>query len=168
MTLPQMTATRVAVLFTIAILTTCSGSAIASTRQPRGPAGTAAKGSGEPTSKVTASTNPCEFVPTRNATAIFHAKVKETEAPLGPTCIFTVKGKKASDTLAVEVMNITQTVRKMKHVSKFKLTGHEGYCGDLGTAQLFVKLRDHEVLVVHAPCKMGKALAGVAIRHIKT
>jgi hypothetical protein len=168
MTFSRMTATRVAALLTIAILTTCSGAAIASARLTRHALGTAAKGSGEPTSKVTASTNPCTFVPARNATAIFHAKVKETEAPLGPTCIFTVKGKKASDTLAVEVVNITQTVRKMKHVSKFKLTGHQGYCGDLGTAQLFVKLRDHEVLAVHAPCKTGKALAGVAIRHIKT
>ena len=168
MTFSRMTATRVAALLTIAILTTCSGAAIASARLTRHAVGTAAKGSGEPTSKATASTNPCKFVPVRNATAIFGAKVRETEAPLGPTCIFTVKGKKATDTLAVEVMNITQTVRKMKHVSKFKLTGHLGYCGDLGTAQLFVKLRNHEVLVVHAPCTTGKALAVVALRHVKT
>jgi hypothetical protein len=154
-----MKAARVATLFTIAALAA-------------GPAATSAwsKGNagGEPTSNATAAANPCKYVPLHNATAIFHAKVKETEAPLGPTCIFTIKGKKATDTLAVEVVNVAQTVHKMKNVSKFKLTGHQGYCGDLGTAQLFVKLRHQKVLVVHAPCKTARAIAGVAIRRIKT
>lgn len=159
MTHSRMKVTRVATLLTIVALTA-------------GPAATTAwskgGGDGEPTSNASGAINPCTYVPAASATAIFHTKVKETEAPLGPTCIFTAKGKKQTDTLAIEVLNVPQTVRKMKHVSKFKLRGHQGYCGDLGTAQLLVQLRHQKVLAVHAPCSTAKALAGVALRHIKS
>jgi hypothetical protein len=171
MTHSRMKMTRLAALLGIAVLMISSAAAVAATAVPRGVVGTVAKkggGSSEPSSSTPTSADPCKYVPAHNAAAIFHVKVKETEAPLGPTCIFTVKGKKQTDTLAVEVLNVTQTVRKMKHVSKFKLAGHSGYCGDLGTPQLLVKLRHSKVLSVHAPCSTARALAGVAISRIKT
>ena len=127
-----------------------------------------AKRTGSEPSTVSKSTNPCTYVPIGKAKTILHGKVKETEAPLGPTCIFTIKGSKQTATLAIEVVNVTSTVHKMKHVSKFKVTGHQGYCGTLGTATVLVKLRHHQVLDVHAPCAAAKALAAVAVRRIRT
>jgi hypothetical protein len=156
----RMLAVRVVVLLAAGCMTAGSASAAV--------IGSAAKKTGSEGSPVSTTTKPCKYVPVAKAATILHGKVKETNAPLGPTCIFRIKGKKQTDTLAIEVISVTTTVHKMKHVSKFKLSGHQGYCGTLGTAEVLVQLPRHQVLDVHAPCAVAKALATVAIRHIKT
>ena len=128
---------------------------------------TAVTAAGSDASPVSPKTNPCKLVPVGSASTILHAHVTEIDAPLGPTCIFKLRGRKQTYTLAIEAISVSATVRKMKHVSKFKLTGHSAYCGRLGTDVLLVALPHRQALDVHAPCRAARGLASVALPHIE-
>jgi len=96
-----------------------------------------------------------------------HVKsVMESEAPLGPTCIFNPKGQKAEVTLAVEVLALRAEVHAMKNVSRTRIGGQLTYCGRLGSAILLVPLAGGTVLVVSAPCEEARAFATVALRRL--
>jgi hypothetical protein len=116
-----------------------------------------------------AASNPCSYVRTSDAAAILRApSVKETEAPLGPTCIITAAGQPHAATLAVEVLPAAQALRAMKHVSRTSIAGHSAYCGTIGDSILLVPIAGAITLDVSAPCPQARALAALALSRIKT
>jgi hypothetical protein len=111
--------------------------------------------------------DPCVLVSRAQAQAIIASPISgETEAPLGPTCIFTLKGQKQSITLTVEQMNVSSQVRLMGHLQRSIVGGHVAYCGTLGRPMLYLALGGTKVLNVTAPCAIADALAAKALPHI--
>lgn len=113
--------------------------------------------------------NPCTLVTASEASVLLHATVqRETEAPLGPTCILQVKGERQSISFALEEVNVASQIRKMKRKpSHVTIDGHAAYCGRLGAPLLYVKLTGGRALAVTAPCAAARALAARALPRIK-
>jgi hypothetical protein len=126
------------------------------------------KGSAGTTSSASQQ-NPCTLVTASEAGALFHAEVqRETEAPLGPTCILQVKGQKHTITFAVEKVNVAAQVGKMKQKrAEFTIGGHAAYCGSLGAPLLYVKVSGGRALEVTASCATARALASSALPRIR-
>jgi hypothetical protein len=101
---------------------------------------------------------------------LLHAEVqRETEAPLGPSCILQIKGEKQSITFALEKVRVASQIRKMKQKpSRLTIDGHAAYCGRLGAPLLYVKLSRRRALQVTAPCAAARALAARALPRIKS
>jgi hypothetical protein len=111
--------------------------------------------------------NPCVFVSAAAAQAIIGMPIAgTTEAPLGPTCVFKLKGQRQTITIAVETQRIGTQVRYMHRRRHLLLGGHRAYCGVLGRSMLDVSLSGGRILNVTAPCSVAEALAARALRHI--
>ena len=111
--------------------------------------------------------NPCEFVSGSQAQAIIGAPIAGiTEAPLGPTCVFSLRGKHQTITIAVEQQRLITQVRYMHRRQHLVLHGHHAYCGVLGRPMLDVSLGAGRILNVTAPCSVAKQLAAQALLHI--
>ncbi len=111
--------------------------------------------------------NPCVFVSGAEAQAIIGTPIAgQTEAPLGPTCVFKLQGRRQTITIAVQSERISAQVRFMHKRRKFLLGGHRAYCGILGRAMLDVALGRGRILNIAAPCPVAVALATRALRHI--
>jgi hypothetical protein len=114
--------------------------------------------------------NPCTLVSKTQAQSIVGAALRSAkEAPLGPTCIFTFAGRRASITLAVESLNYAKTVGPMKRVTKLTIGGRPAECGTLGTQMLFVSLSGgKKVMNVTASCRIAEAFASDAVPRVHT
>ena len=111
--------------------------------------------------------NPCVFVSAAAAQAIIGTPIAgETEAPLGPTCVFKLRGQRQTITIAVETQRLGTQVRYMHRRRHLVLGGHRAYCGILGRSMLDVSLSGGRILNVTAPCSVAEALAARALRHI--
>lgn len=113
--------------------------------------------------------NPCTLVRASEAGVLLHAQVqRETEAPLGPTCILQVKGERQFITFALTDVNVGAQIRKMKpKPAQLTIDGHAAYCGRLGAPLLYVKLSGGRALEVTAPCAAARALATKALPRVK-
>jgi hypothetical protein len=114
--------------------------------------------------------NPCTLVTASEAGTLLGAKVqRETEEPLGPTCVLRVKGQKQSITFALEKVNVAAQIRKMKpKPSQSAINGHAAYCGKLGAPLLYLELSPGKALEVTAPCAAARALAARALPRISS
>lgn len=110
--------------------------------------------------------NPCTLVTVSEAQRIVRGITSSTEAPLGPTCIYS--GSRAPDevTVAIETMNLAHTVRSVRSAQAVTLGSHRGYCAQLGRGMLFVPLGDGQLLNVTAPCGAARQLAELALRRL--
>lgn len=107
--------------------------------------------------------NPCTLVSLREAQSITGGAVAARhEAPLGPTCVYTIRGSRPI-TLAVESLNFSQVSRQMSNRRTVVLGGRASYCGHLGPSMLFVPLPAGEVLNVTAPCGVAQQFASLAL-----
>ncbi len=116
----------------------------------------------------TAPQNPCTLVTRSEVEAVLHVRVsREIEAPLGPTCVFQVKGDKQSITIAVEVVDVSRELAQMKSKpTELNIQRHAAYCGVLGNSVLLVELRGGRALEVSAPCAVAEALAAKALPRV--
>jgi hypothetical protein len=74
--------------------------------------------------------NPCSLVTVKQVQTITHLRVlKQTVAPLGPTCIYTFRGSKTEITVAVETRSFSAVARQMKSRKRVSVHSREGYCG---------------------------------------
>jgi hypothetical protein len=113
--------------------------------------------------------NPCQLVTAAEAAAILKApSVKETEAPLGPTCILSPAGQKKSATISVQTIVLSRDLKEMKGMATLSIGGHKAYCGTIGNTVLLAPLLNHQVLNVAAPCPQAAELAAKALGRIKT
>jgi hypothetical protein len=111
--------------------------------------------------------NPCALVTRSEARAIVGAPiVGQSEAPLGPTCIFRVHGQRPIITLTVERSTLAATARRLKSPQHTAIRGHIAVCGMLGQPMLFVPIGGGRILNVTAPCTMATALAATALTRL--
>lgn len=110
--------------------------------------------------------NPCTLVTTSEAESITGAAIRATDAPLGPTCIYSLRGAKAPITLAVETERFTQVAGPMTHRQRVTVHSVRAYCGRLGTQVLLVPVTTREVLSVTAPCAVAQRFASLALGRI--
>jgi hypothetical protein len=113
--------------------------------------------------------NPCVFVSGAEAQAIIGTPiVGQTEAPLGPTCVFKLQGQRQTITISVQTERLSAQVRYMHKRRRLLLGGHRAFCGILGRSMLDVALGHGRILNVTAPCPIAEGLASRALRHIAT
>jgi hypothetical protein len=111
--------------------------------------------------------NPCSLVRLSEAQAITGGAItKTTEAPLGPTCIYSGTGRVAGVTLALQSQSFRQVTRHMSARKHVVVRGHRSVCGRLGTQMLLVPLSQYELLNVTAPCGIAQRFATVAISRL--
>jgi hypothetical protein len=114
------------------------------------------------------SVNPCAYVKRAQvATALRVGSVSAREAPLGPTCVFTARGRTKTATLSVQVGTLPSELRRMRRATSTRVGGHPAYCGTLGQPLLLVKLSRYYVLNVAAPCDAARAVARAALHRIR-
>lgn len=108
--------------------------------------------------------NPCLLVSRARAQAITTRAVTVTEAPLGPTCIYSEAGAKRGTTLGIEVARFTALTAHIKGASKFTVQGRPAVCASYGGgAVTYVGLPGTRVLNVSAPCEVGGKFAAAAL-----
>lgn len=113
--------------------------------------------------------NPCKLVSQAQAQAILGRSVAAPqEAPLGPTCIYQPQGEKTFVTLTLEGVKLAQLKPHIRHLTRFELDGHSGYCGRYGQATTFVQLAGGKVLDITAPCNIGRLFAARALTRLRT
>jgi hypothetical protein len=111
--------------------------------------------------------NPCTLVSRSQAQAIIGTTVLGTvEAPLGPTCIYTLGAGRSDLTMAIELQSLRAIKHQMRHRSEVLVAGRRAYCGKLGAQMLFVPLGHHQVLNVTAPCAVAQRFATAALSHL--
>lgn len=123
----------------------------------------------EPSPPPPKAQNPCTLVTHAEAAVILRsASFSQTEAPLGPTCIFQEKGVAQSITLAVETVKVSKVIAQMKtKPAQSTIGGHPAFCGTLGSPLLFVDLGAGRALQIRANCPVAVALAAKAVPRIK-
>jgi hypothetical protein len=126
--------------------------------------GTQAKGSAIAVPK---GPNPCVLITSAEAQSIIGSPItRVTEAPLGPTCILSVKGQRQTVTLAVESAAVAKQIHQMRKIQQVTVAGRRAYCGQLGRPMLDVQLSSGKILNVTAPCAIAQALAAKAVPRI--
>lgn len=114
--------------------------------------------------------NPCTLVSQSQARAIIGKPVgPPSEAPQGPTCIYTPRGAKSVITLAVESMSSSRVKpqAQLHNRRSVNIGRHIAYCGMLGGSMLIVPLRGSSFLVVTAACPVATGFAAIALGHMK-
>lgn len=108
--------------------------------------------------------NPCRLVSLGEARTITGGAIASSiEAPLGPTCIYTLAGSQAPITLNVEAANVSQATNHMTKRQQVTVHGRRGYCGTLGTSMLYVPLGNGQILHITAPCRVAQQFAALAL-----
>jgi hypothetical protein len=111
--------------------------------------------------------NPCKLVSVSEAQSITGGAIAgSTEAPLGPTCIYSHKGAARPITMAIEALNFSQITHQLGKRQSVVVHGRKGYCGRLGTSMLFLPLPSGEVLNITAPCGVAQRFATVALSRL--
>jgi hypothetical protein len=112
--------------------------------------------------------NPCTLVNQQEIESVVGGQVvARTEAPLGPTCIYRLAGAHPSVTVAVEDLRFPQVTSQMKGRAAVSVSGHQAYCGKLGSQMLFLPLGAGKVLNVTAPCGIAQRLAVLALARLR-
>ncbi len=83
-------------------------------------------------------------------------------APLGPTCVYVAKGGKTV-TLAVEQTVFAKLKPHIRKLTSYTIGATHAYCGVYGSPITYVLLPRERVLVVAAPCDVGKRFATAAL-----
>lgn len=113
--------------------------------------------------------NPCTLVSVSEARVITGGAIAgQTEAPLGPTCIYRGTHTQRDITLAVESMKIAQVTRQLEKRTSVTVGGRVSYCGRLGSPMLFVPLPGGHLLNVTAPCGIAERFAQLAVSRIES
>ncbi len=86
-------------------------------------------------------------------------------APLGPTCVYVAHGGKMV-TLAVEQTVFSKLRPHVHKLSGYTIRGSRAYCGIYGSPNTYVLLPRDRVLVVSAPCDVGKRFATAALARL--
>jgi hypothetical protein len=108
--------------------------------------------------------NPCTLVSQAQAQAILGGRLEPPqEAPLGPTCIYRVRGSAKTVTLAVEPVAFARLASQMRGRTHMTVAGHRTLCGFYGQQLTVVALPRGGVLQVVAPCAEGARLAAIAL-----
>jgi hypothetical protein len=120
--------------------------------------------------RITASSaakNPCSLVTAKQIRTIEARKVtKVSEAPLGPTCIYSLKGTKAEVTIVIEARKFNQAIATLQSRKSRTILHHHGYCGQAGHPVLLVSLPHSKVLGITANCAAAVRIAKIAIRRL--
>lgn len=107
---------------------------------------------------------PCNLVTTAQARAIIGTPVAQpVEAPLGPTCIYRSRDRKAFVTLAVQAVGLSDAARQMRGRRSLKVSGRAAVCGRLDRPMLYVSLAPRRILAVAGPCAMARRFAATAV-----
>lgn len=113
--------------------------------------------------------NPCSLVRRAEATTIVQGRITFLHnAPLGPTCVYGVKGMPRLKvvTLSVETTNLATLLKHRKTVAHLKLRGRNAYCVNYGSLAMQVGLPGGRVLSVTAPCPIAARFASLALRRL--
>lgn len=129
---------------------------------------TPATGKEDKTQTAAANTfNPCKLVTVPEARSITDGAIAgSTEAPLGPTCIYSEKGATRPITMAIEALSFNQITHQLGKRQSVVVRGRRGYCGQLGMPVLFLPLPSGEVLHIAAPCGVAQQFATVALSRL--
>ncbi len=107
--------------------------------------------------------NPCGLVTVRQIESITHRTVtKRTLAPLGPTCIYALRGAREI-TIVVESGNFTALARVLRNRTRVHVRSRAAYCGRIGQSTLYVSLASGKVLAVSAGCSVAEKIAAAAL-----
>jgi hypothetical protein len=110
-----------------------------------------------------AAANPC-VVTQAQASAFTGKNVAAPKvAPLGPTCLYAVPGRKTEITLAVQMAAFSKLRPHIQNLSKFRIDGRTAYCGVYGTPITYVPLGQGRLLSISAPCGVGRKFAAAAL-----
>ncbi len=111
--------------------------------------------------------NPCRLVTVSEAHVITGGAVtSRTEAPLGPTCIYSGAKPLGQITVTIESRALSQVSHQMQQRKPLTVGNRRGYCGRLGAQMLYVPLTSGEVLHVTAPCAIAEQFAIRALPRI--
>ncbi len=127
-------------------------------RYPMGPDNDEVSASG------TSPVEPCTLVSKGQAAAILGGGVQVTEAPQGPTCIFTAAGREV--TLAVEGTALASLRESARHATRVRVAGQTGWCLSYGSTSVATPLDSGRVLQVTGPCPAGVRFAALALRRL--
>jgi hypothetical protein len=104
---------------------------------------------------------PCRLVTKSEASGILGGKVRVSERPQGPTCVYTGSGREI--TLAVAETPLRALREGARHVSKLTIAGHTGYCLRYQATSIVVAVPSHRVLQINGPCAAGARFAAFAL-----
>jgi hypothetical protein len=111
--------------------------------------------------------NPCMLVSMAEAQAITGGAVAaRSEAPLGPTCVYTMSRARPAITLAIESQSFSALSRQLSGRKRVTVKAHRAYCGRLGNEVLFVPLAGGRVLNVTASCAIAQRFAVQALSRL--
>jgi hypothetical protein len=120
--------------------------------------------------QITASSaakNPCSLVTAKQIHVIEARKVtKVSEAPLGPTCIYSLKGTKAEVTIVIEASKFNKAIATLQSRKPRTILRHRGYCGQAGHPVLLVSLPNSKVLGISANCVAAVKIAKIVLRRL--
>jgi hypothetical protein len=83
-------------------------------------------------------------------------------APLGPTCVYTAKGGKVV-TVAIESTVFGKLKPHIQKLTHYTVGKYAAYCGVYGSPNTYVVLPQDRILVVAAPCDVGRKFATAAV-----
>lgn len=107
--------------------------------------------------------NPCTLVSRAEAQQVSgRAIAGVSEAPLGPTCIYTVP-RSSVITLSIQPGTLPRLSPSLRDKRRLEVSGHPAYCGTLGRQMLYVPAGTNSVLSVAAPCGVAQRLAAKAL-----
>jgi hypothetical protein len=104
---------------------------------------------------------PCGLVHKSEAAGILGGKVRVSERPQGPTCVYTGSGREI--TLTVAETPLSSLREGARRVSKLTIAGHTGYCLKYQVTSVVVAVPSHRVLQINGPCAAGARFAGFAL-----
>jgi hypothetical protein len=104
---------------------------------------------------------PCHLVTKSEASGILGGKVRVSERPQGPTCVYVSSGRQI--TLAVAETPLRALREGARHVSKLTIAGHTGYCLRYQATSIVVAVPAHRVLQINGPCPAGARFAAFAL-----
>jgi hypothetical protein len=113
------------------------------------------------------SSSPCALVTRQEAATILgHAINPPVLAPLGPSCIYRVKGSKQTVTLALQSTVFGPLKSRLKKPQHRTVAGRSAYCGSYGETLTIVSLPHGKVLTITAPCAVGFRFAAKALARL--
>jgi hypothetical protein len=110
------------------------------------------------------SSNPCKLVTRGEAEAILGRPISApTLAPLGPSCIYRVRGARQAVTLAVQATPFAPLKSRLTKAQHKTVAGRTAFCGVYGQTTTIVALSRGRVLTIAAPCATGFRFAAKAL-----
>jgi hypothetical protein len=87
-------------------------------------------------------------------------------APLGPSCIYRVRGAKQTVTVASQATAFGPLKSRLKKTQHRAIAGRTAYCGVYGQTTTIVALPHGRVLTIAAPCSVGFGFAAKALPRV--